>query len=222
MTTAGLRVKNANGVFQIDLDYINYVFKSKGSSTTNTLAAFDLYYRDITVSDCTAPILAIKSASAHLIQGGQVSGTTWTWRVLLQGNGTAFDYYVFDLAPVDTTPGPGLRLRHPVTGVPVYSSTQKPLRIAPGELVSHELWPSPDLTTFGAGRVWAAYQLENGYGESEIDDITGERENWWGGAFTTSDGLGYDHLTYARFGSGNQYIAVEVSPLFLAVDVTNY
>jgi len=218
---AGLRVKNAAGVYQIDETYVNFVFISKASSTTNTLAINDLYYRDISVSGRTAPILAVKSASAHAIYGGQVSGDTWTWRVLMQGNGTAFDYYVFDLAPVDTTAGPGLRVYN-AAGDPVYSSNQNPLRIAPGTLVSNGLWPSADLTTFGAGRTWAALQIGWGFGESEINDISGERENWYGGAFTTSDGLGYDHLTYAKIGSGYGFIASETTAVFLAVDVTHY
>jgi len=218
----GFRVRNGANVFQIDETYQNFVFKLKGSSTTNTLYVFDLYYRDITVADCTSPILVVKSGSAHAILGGQVSGTTWTWRVLMQGNATAFDYYVFDVAPVDTTPGPALRIRHPVSGVPIFSTNQKPFRIAPGSCVSNGLWPYPDKTDFTAGRTYAALQLNWGFGESEEDDITGEKEAWYGGCFSASGALYYDHLTYARIGVGNQFIASEETAVFLAVDVTDY
>jgi len=220
--TVGLRVRNGSNVYQIDETYQNYVFKTKGSSTTNTLYTYNLYYRDISVSDCIAPIIAIKSAGAFVILGGQVSGSTWTWRVLLVGNASAFDYYVFDIAPVDLSSGPALRIKHPVTGVPIYSSKQKPLRICPGNLVSNGLWPYPDETVFAPGRVLAGMQLSWGFGESEINDVTGERENWYGACAPTTGSMYYEHLTYAKIGVGYQYIASETTAVFLAVDVTNY
>lgn len=230
---AGIRIRNDAGAIQIDETYVNFVLVGKGSTTIATTyfaaggtAGRTVYRTDITVTGRTAPLLAIKSSQAVVVEKVTVSGGSWTWRVLANAT-TSIDWYCFDLAPVEETDTFGLAVFN-AAGDPVFHSSQKPLRIAAafgygdGDGFYIDTVPAVSLT---AGRAYAAIQLAMGGGEWVQEESPAEQKgNWYSGSEAGTGQVRYARVLTALSNSGNSGGSVieYKEGSFLAVDVTNY
>lgn len=229
--TAGLQVRNNAGVLQVDETYVNYVLVASGTSSGATLWYAGggsnppaVYYTDITVTGRTAPMIAIRAGFGVVVLRATVSGGTWTWRILRNGTSN-FDWFVFDLASVESAATFGLEVFN-ASAQRVYHSSQKPLRVAgefgygDGDGFAIDSVPPVYLT---AGRSYAIVHLSMGSGQWLQEEPGDQRASWYSGFEAGSGYIRYARVLYAYssgFTSGTVDEAVFASGL--AVDVTNY
>lgn len=220
MSIAGFQVFNEDGVLQIDHDYRNYGFKSKGSDTCDTAlgGASSKYYAQVVVTGAVAPMVAICPTSGNPIglYSISVSGSTWTY-TYIGNNGDTFDYFVFDYDEemVGTTKV-GLEV-YDESGDVVYSSGSGSMRIAGGgdgfTLV----------TGLDSSRDYAAIQTATGYSATyvEIIDITYYAKIY---AVTkpSSTSMGLFNMTFEQYTVGAVGTdIVSPAPFLIVVDVTD-
>lgn len=228
---AGIEVRNDAGVLQIDETYINFTLVSQGSGTVSTFyytgggsPGASVYYTDVTVTGRSSPMLAIRSASAMYVERISISGGSWTWRIL-SANGATFDWFCFDLTPAGSLDTFGLEVFN-ASGVRVFHSSQKPMRIAGeygyGDGDGFTIDSVPPIY-LDAAKSYAVVMLRQGYGEWIPDDIPDQRAVWYSGS---EAGTGY--IRYARVlkaydsGSTGGGVSEPQEARLLAIDVTNY
>jgi hypothetical protein len=157
----GLQVLNDNGDIVIDEEYRNFALHAKGTATmgsTDIGGTALIYACTITVTGCTTPMLALKSANYVSVIGASVSGSTFTYEIYSNTPSFTFDWYVFDVAavPADTF---GFAVYN-AAGALVFHSSSKAMRVV----------RSDDAGTGGtsgialaAGRTYAVIQGANGW-----------------------------------------------------------
>lgn len=126
---AGLTIYNDENVIQIDSDYENLFYMTKGTvncaTTENTLRR-----GDITVTG-RYPVIALRPQVNAQIRLVSKTGNTWVYRVYIHPNTTAqtLDYWVFDTLPdLVPTSGSGLQIFNNA-GKPVFDSDQLPMKV---------------------------------------------------------------------------------------------
>lgn len=158
--TAGFQSIADDGVTQIDQDTKNYTLRASGSgacSTSNSSGGRTRYYTQIVVTSATAPLLAIGGNSTRVcLWNVSVSGSTWTFTVVSDSNGAAFNYWVFDIA---TGTGAYLEI-YTTAGELAYAASLKPLRIV-----------GIGGGTYASGRTYAVIMTANGFNYLRDVDI---------------------------------------------------
>jgi len=157
----GLRILNDNGDIVIDEEYRSFVLKQKGSATmgsTDIGGTATIYTVNIVVTNCTTPMLALKSANYVSVLGTSISGQTYTFTVASNVASFSFDWYVFDVAtlPAETF---GFAVYNS-TGQLVFHSSNKAMRVVRSDDAGTGGTSGIALT---AGRVYAVIQGANGW-----------------------------------------------------------
>jgi hypothetical protein len=135
MTDWGLKVYNESGDLQIDGEYRNHHFKSKGTLTVDGLTGSNVgaTRKEIAFTNCVAPVLAIRSVNSGFICNylvASIVGTTWTFRLIGNyntGSGSRdVEYWLFDNINSPSSETWGLRVWD-AAGALVYDSGFPPL-----------------------------------------------------------------------------------------------
>jgi hypothetical protein len=173
----GLFAKGDSGAVQIDENYHNLslIQKSTVATTANLPgSSTGISYYDLIVPNCVAPVLALTCALAATYLISDISGSTYTFRILV-GNpdraantaGTAVTYYLFD-APLAGGSGFGLKV-FKADGSIAFNSNYPPMRVV-------DFWPNymtasgahPD-TTYAPGTY--AWIVARGGGRAVVATI---------------------------------------------------
>jgi len=216
---AGLRIYNDDGIVQIDSDYRNFSFISKGSATCNLAAggAASGQFAAITVTGAEAPMVAINPGDSIVcLWRVSVSGSTWTL-CYYGAAGATFDYWVFDYYQTPVTSPAGLKVFN-AAGDVVYHSDVAPMRIAGFNA-------SGGVSGLPSGRSYAGIQTAAAFSESYLDlgfgsvtytsRLSGLRQ-------LSATSLGLFPVIFESYtvGSAGTDVA-DPSPGLIVVDVTN-
>jgi hypothetical protein len=128
--TLGFRTRNAGGGIQIDQNFRNLALRSKGTLVPGTSwNAGKWRLGTITVTG-NSPVLAWRSASPAAMVQATRTGTSITYTFIIAATGGSIDWYLFDEPVYGVAAGTlGMRIRNPTTGVVVFDSRMKYMRI---------------------------------------------------------------------------------------------
>ncbi|TRO96719.1 hypothetical protein FKB34_01755 [Glycocaulis profundi] len=166
----GARIRNSDKALQIDERYRNFAFRAKGSATCSTAwssGGVTKYRTGVSFPGGIAPLCFVVPTSQNMIAqwGASVSGSTWTFELLSNVNGAAFNWFVFDV-PQSTglPPGMGMRVWRPAAlgGGVAFDSRQPPLKIVSVQAAGAPAVPIP------SGRVYAALQTTSGFFYTDV------------------------------------------------------
>lgn len=127
--TLGFRARNAANAIQIDQTYRNLALRAKGSlqATTPWLSSWRI--ATVTLGG-NSPVIAWRCDSPCAMVGATRSGQNTTYTFLVAASAGTIEWWLFD-EPIygDVTGRLGLRIRNPTSGVTVFDSRQKYMRI---------------------------------------------------------------------------------------------
>lgn len=234
----GLQVLNDSGDIVIDEEYRSFALKSSGSATmgsTDIGGTAAIYTVDITVTNCTTPMLALKAANYVSVLGVNVSGSTYTWTVSSNVASFSFDWWCFDVAavPADTF---GLAVYN-AAGELVFHSSSKAMRVVRSDDAGTGGTSGIALTS---GRTYAVIQGSNGFRNRNF--YRALQDNWryisyCAGHKFTGDTIYIPYPTialtmpasaplqvddFAPSGDEFDYETSPQAPRFTVVDVTNF
>lgn len=167
--TYGIEIRNSANRIQVDENYPCLVYKSQGSVVVSTMTTTDtwgtsgtVYTKDITVTNCTNPMLIIdvplntNVSYVDPILGyftKSVVGSTYTFTIVGAGSGlalfTSFNYYVFD-KPTQATSGYGIQVFDSNGNVTFDSSISKLVNVYSPMLKNGEYSLPAAASLFGA------------------------------------------------------------------------
>lgn len=164
MADYGLRILNTAGTVQIDELYKNMEVRAVGTATTTMAYSGAASIAEIAYSGAN-PILVIRSANPATLYKQQVSGSSWTFYVVVLGaTGQSVDYWIFDNPDNATPTGYGLAV-YSASGDVIFNSNKKYLRVV--DFFKGTGW-SADNRTYVSGRVYGFATVFAGYGEQLI------------------------------------------------------
>lgn len=235
----GLQVKNDDGDIQIDENYRNFAVKSTGTAQIDNVSiggTFPIYTAKVTATNCTSPMLAIRSTASYVsVIGTEVNTSTYTFVIGSNTSSTQFNYWVFDTAvlPIETI---GFEVYN-ADGELVFSSNSEAMRIT----TSYDAGDGGTTgNTLASGKTYAVIQGANGYRErnffrplpSEYKFISYCAGHLWDGTtlkipypdialvMPASAPLKVDEIQPS--GSTDEYEFIPQLPKFVVVDVTNF
>lgn len=196
----GFQCFTDNGTVQIDENFVCSSFRLGGTITATLGWDYppNRYY-DIVVTSATFPMIALTSASAYVtIAGISVSGTTWTFRVLVVGGDYTFQYYVYDKPVAPTGPGFGFQVFKP-DGDLVWDSNQSVMPYV-GVIAAGNNYVG------ASGRKYAFIHTSHieAYYDTNIDTL-GSYYTYWsfsiGAHRRTSNGIEYTNTVFSSGGN---------------------
>lgn len=216
----GMRAYNDSGVLQFDDNTPNFQLRQSGSGTCNTSQSSGgrtRYYTQITVTNCTSPMIALGNCSTRVcVYNISVSGSTWTFTIMSNTNGATFNYYVFDQG-VSVSGNVGMRF-FTAAGNLAYQTNGKPLRIV-----------GSSAGTYTSGRTYAVIQTSNGWSYTNTDIFADGNIDYLAtlGAFTVASNVisdaGFTYESYSYTGTpGYNDSYTDPNYALLVIDVTNY
>lgn len=132
---AGLQVHGSHGVLQVDENYRNLCFKSKGNISGSGT---------VVVNNASFPIVALyPTAGTAIITHVTVSGSTYTFSI----EGTT-EYFVFDVPPAFPANGVGLQVWD-AAGAPAFDSNLPYMK--PVDVFDHTVAAPPPSTDTDTG-----------------------------------------------------------------------
>lgn len=130
---AGFQVIGSHGFVQIDENFVNFVFKQKGSVAVNSYPGTP---GTITVT-ANYPMLCIRSSGYVAIRKAAVSGNTYTYTLYGSGAET-ISWYLFDVVP-PVASAAGITV-YKADGTVAFSSDYSPMRVvAAGQSASGDI-----------------------------------------------------------------------------------
>jgi len=126
----GVRIRNGSGGIQIDETYKNLALRAKGTLVPATSWNGGKWrLGSITVTG-NSPVLAWRSASPVAMTSSSRSGSSVTYNFIMAATDGSIDWFLFDEPVYGSAQGSvGLRIRNPTTGVVVFDSRMKYMRI---------------------------------------------------------------------------------------------
>ncbi|MGE7136229.1 hypothetical protein ACQKIE_01195 [Luteibacter sp. NPDC031894] len=127
--TIGFRARNSGGAIQIDQTYRNLALRSKGAVAANTPWLTTWRTASITVA-ANSPVLAWRCNNPCAMVSAARSGSSITYTFMVAATSGTIEWWLFD-EPIygGVTGSIGLRIRNPASGVVVFDSRQKYMRI---------------------------------------------------------------------------------------------
>jgi len=125
----GFRARNGGGGVQIDETYRNLSLRAKGSFNPGTVWNGTWRTGTITVTG-NSPVLAWRASVPAAIVGASRSGNAITYTFMIAGTAGTIDWWLFDETGFGSVTGNvGIRIRNPSTGVVVFDSRMKYMRV---------------------------------------------------------------------------------------------
>lgn len=146
----GFRARNAANAIQIDETYRNLALRAKGSlqATTPWLSSWRI--ASVTLAG-NSPVLAWRCDSPCAFVSATRSGQNTTYTFLVAASGGTIQWWLFDEPIYGAFAGRlGLRIRNPATGITVFDSRGKYMRIV-GSVTGSLVNGFPSGTTSYAG-----------------------------------------------------------------------
>lgn len=159
----GLQVLNDAGAICIDEELRSFAQKTKGTATTGTTSIGGTnasYKAEIQVSNCTRPMIALRSVSNSVsVLGTAVSGSTFTWTVASNTASHSFDWWVYDVAEVPSSDNFGFALYNSA-GDLIFHSGNKAMRV----VTAYDAGTGGSTgNTLASGRTYAVIQGATGF-----------------------------------------------------------
>ncbi|MET0934961.1 MAG: hypothetical protein ABWX83_03170 [Luteibacter sp.] len=126
----GFQTRTSGGGIQIDQTYRNLALRAKGSFVPGTAWNNGKWRLGTITVNGNSPVLAWRCASPAAMVQASRSGNSITYTFIIAANGGAIDWYLFDEPAYGSATGDlGIRIRNPSTGVVVFDSRMKYMRI---------------------------------------------------------------------------------------------
>ncbi|SEO63162.1 hypothetical protein SAMN02800692_1502 [Luteibacter sp. UNC138MFCol5.1] len=125
----GFRARNAANAIQIDQTYRNLALRAKGTLQATT--PWQNTWRIATVTlGGNAPVIAWRCNNPCAMVGATRSGNNTTYTFMVAATSGTIEWWLFDEPIYGAVSGRvGLRIRNPTTGVTVFDSRQRYMRI---------------------------------------------------------------------------------------------
>jgi hypothetical protein len=128
--TTGFRTKNASGTLQIDQNYENLALRAKGTFTPGTPWNNSKWRLGSFTVTGNTPVIAWRASGPATLVSVSVSGTSVTYQFLIAAASGSIDWWLFDKPTyVAMATAPGIRIKNPSTGVVVFDSRMKYMRV---------------------------------------------------------------------------------------------